>query len=206
MTNIAAQTPHILETKAKTERLYSLEAYFRREERALHKHEYYNGKIIKMPGGTFNHDNLCTKTAHILLEFVENQDLNYFVNGSNTKIRIEDFDKVFYPDAVVICEKPIYYAGRKDTIINPLIIVEVLSNSTQKFDREDKFDYYRSLESFKEYVLINQKRKLVTVYTKQSDEETWIMRDYKGDDAVAVLYALHNCPLPLKRLYRGLDI
>lgn len=205
MATIAAPILQSHETKVKTERLYSLEAYFRREERALHKHEYYNGKIIRMPGGTFNHDNLSTKAATILTVFVEDNDLNYFVNGSDTKIRIEDFDKVFYPDAVVICEKPIYYADRKDTIVNPLIIIEVLSNSTQKFDREDKFDYYRSLESFKEYVLINQKRKLVTVYTKQSDG-TWIMRDYIGDDAVAVLYALHNCPLPLKRLYRGLEI
>jgi Uma2 family endonuclease len=205
MTTIAAPIPKVLAAKAKTERLYSLETYFQREERALYKSEYHNGKIFKMPGGTFNHDNLGTKASTILTVFVEDNDLNYFVNGSDTKIRIEDFDRVVYPDAVVICEKPIYYADRKDTIINPLVIVEVLSNSTDKYDRGDKFEFYRSLESFKEYVLINQKRKLVTVYTKQSDE-TWLMRDYKGDDATAVLYALHNCPLPLKRLYRGLEI
>jgi Uma2 family endonuclease len=205
MTIIAAPIPKVLEAKVKIERLYSLETYFQREERALHKHEYCNGKIIKTPGGTFNHDNLGTKAATILTNFVENNDLNCFVNGSDTKIRIEDFNRVVYPDAVVICEKPIYYANRKDTIINPLVIVEVLSKSTDKYDEGDKFEYYRSLESFKEYVLINQKRKLVTVYTKQSDE-TWLMRDYKGDDATAILYALHNCPIPLKRLYRGLEI
>jgi Uma2 family endonuclease len=127
------------------------------------------------------------------------------VNGSDTKIRIEDFDRVVYPDAVVICEKPKYYADRKDIIVNPLVIVEVLSASIDKFDRGDKFEFYRSLESFKEYVLIHQKRKLVTVYTKQNDDN-WLMRDYKGDDATAILYALHNCPLPLKRLCKGLEI
>lgn len=205
MSVTATISQNLPEKKIRTERFYSLETYFQREDRALYKSEYHNGKIIKMPGGTFNHDNLGTKAAHLLLEFIENQDLNYFVNGSDTKIRIEDYDRVLYPDAVVICEKPIYYADRKDIIVNPLLIVEVLSNSTDKFDRGDKFEFYRSLESFKEYVLINQKRKLVTVYTKQNDD-TWLMRDYKSDDSTAILYALHHCPLPLKRLYRGLDL
>jgi Uma2 family endonuclease len=189
----------------KTERLYSLENYFQREERALHKSEYHQGKIIKMAGGSYNHDSLAIKTTHLLLEFVENQELNYRVNGSDLKIWIEAHNCVVYPDAAVIFDKPIFYDNRKDTIINPLIIVEVLSDSTGKFDREDKFKYYRSLESFKEYVLVNQKTKWVTVYTKQ-DDGSWILRDYIGEDARAVLHFLHQFELPLNRLYRGLEI
>jgi Uma2 family endonuclease len=158
-----------------------------------------------MAGGTYNHDFLSVKTTKLLDNFVEDNDLNYAISGSDLKIRIEAYDRVVYPDAAVICEKPIYYADRKDTITNPLIIVEVLSDSTNKFDKGDKFQFYRSLESFKEYVLIHQTQKWVTVYTKQEDG-TWILRDYNGDDATAILYALHQCPLPLKRLYRGLEI
>ncbi|MCY7359734.1 MAG: Uma2 family endonuclease [Rudanella sp.] len=71
-----------------------------------------------------------------------------------------------YPDAVVICEKPIYYQDREDTITNPLIVVDVLSKSTEKYDRTGKFDLYRTLPSFKEYMLVSQEYKHVSVYTK----------------------------------------
>jgi Uma2 family endonuclease len=200
---------------AKTDRFVSLEKYFQAEEKALHKHEYHNGKIIKMAGGSFNHDNLAIKTAKLIDNFVEDNDLSYLVNGSDTKIRIEDEDRVVYADALVICDKPIFYNDRTDTIVNPLIIVEIQpppappkegrKNTIEKFDKGDKFSFYRTLESFKEYVLVRQDRKYVSVYTKQPDNN-WLLRDYIGDDAVAVLYALHDCPLPLKRLYRGLEI
>jgi Uma2 family endonuclease len=183
----------------------SLEKYFQAEEMALHKSEYDNGKIIKMAGGTTLHDNLAMKAAKLIDDFVENNDLAYIVNGSETKIRIEAYNKVVYPDALVIMEKPIYYNDRNDTIINPLIVVEVLSKGTARHDRTLKFDYYRSIESFKEYVLIDQNKKRVSVFSKQEDK-TWILRDYEGDDAIAILYALHQCPIALKRLYRNLEI
>ncbi len=191
--------------KGSTERFVSLEKYFQREEKALYKSEYQEGKIIKMAGGSYNHNFLSVKITKLLDNFVEDNNLNYEISGSDLKIRIEAFDRVVYPDAAVICEKPIFYENRKDTIVNPLIIVEVLSDSTEKFDRGNKFQYYRSLESFKEYVLINQNYKIVTVYSKQEDS-SWILRDYMGDDAEAILYFLQHFALPLKRLYRGLEL
>lgn len=193
------------EKKVTTDRFVSLEKYFQREEKALYKSEYHQGNIIKMAGGTYNHDFLSVKITKLLDNFVEENDLNYSISGSDLKIRIEAFDRIVYPDAAVICEKPIFYENRNDTIVNPLIIVEVLSASTEKFDRGDKFQMYRSLESFKEYVLINQNYKIVTVYSKQEDN-SWILRDYMGDEATAILSFLHDCPLPLKRLYRGLTL
>lgn len=182
-----------------------LEKYFQDEETALHKSEYDNGKIIKMAGGTPLHDNLASIANTLINVFVENNDLAYIVNGSETKIRIEAYDKVVYPDALVIMEKPIYYKDRNDTIVNPLIVVEVLSKGTAQHDRTLKFDYYRSIETFKEYVLIDQNKKRMSIFTKQADA-TWILRDYEGEDAVAVLYALHECPISLKRLYRNMEI
>ena len=137
--------------------------------------------------------------------FIENNELNLIVSNSDTKIRIERYNKFVYPDAVVICEKPEFYQNRKDIITNPLLIVEVLSYSTKDYDRTTKYEYYRTIPSFKEYVLVHQDSKHVSVYTKQADN-TWLIRDYDGDNATAILYALHNCPLSLKRLYRGLEI
>jgi Uma2 family endonuclease len=181
----------------------SLEAYFRAEEKALEKNEYHNGRILKMAGGTFNHDSLSMKTGTLVNIFVEENNLNFFVNGSDLKIRIEEYDKVVYADALIICDSPTYFGNRKDTITNPILIVEVLSDSTKDYDRTTKFEMYRSLPSFKEYVLIHQSRKQVSVWTKQANNK-WILEDYKGDDAVAILHHIHDCPLALKRLNRGL--
>jgi Uma2 family endonuclease len=181
-------------------RRVSLEAYFRAEEKAVNKHEYHDGIIVTMAGGTFNHDNLATQATTLLNLFVFDNNYDYSVNGSETKIRIEAHNKVVYPDALVVCETPLYYNNREDTILNPLIIIEVLSKSTKEYDQTIKFDMYRTIPSFREYVLIHQDRKRASVYTKQNDE-TWLLRDYEGDDATIILYALHNCPLSLKRLY-----
>ena len=186
-------------------RRVSLETYFRAEEKSFEKNEYHNGIIVKMAGGTFNHDNIASKSVTLVNVFIEKEDLNYFVNSSDTKIRIEEYDKVVYLDALVVCEKPEYFDNRKDTIINPILIVEVLSDTTKSYDKTSKFEMYRTLKTFKEYVLIHQDRKHVSVYSKQ-DDATWILRDYDGDDAVAILYHIAQCPLPLKRLYRGLTI
>ncbi len=186
-------------------RLVSLEAYYVAEEKSFEKNEYHNGIIVKMAGGTYNHGSLAVNASTLLNIFVEENDLDFRVNGSDLKIRIEEYNKIVYPDALVISEGPIYFNDRKDTITNPILIVEVLSNSTKNYDKTTKFEMYRTLASFKEYVLIHQDRKHVSVYSKQPDA-TWILRDYDGDDATATLYHIEQCPLPLKRLYRGLTL
>jgi len=183
----------------------SIEDYFKSEEKSVYKHEYHDGIIKKIKTRTFISGHLSTKITTLVTFFLEENDLLYLVNGSDTKIRIEQYNKFVYPDAVVICEKPAFYQNRKDTITNPLVVVEVLSDSTKEYDRTLKYEYYRTIPSFKEYVLVHQDRKHVSVYTKQPDA-TWIVRDYDGDDATAILYAIQQCPLSLKRLYRGLEI
>jgi Uma2 family endonuclease len=145
-----------------------------------------------------------SKAITLINVFIEENNFDYTLNNSDIKVRIDQYDKVVYPDAVVICEKPEYFQNRKDTIVNPLLVIEVLSKSTANFDRTTKYEMYRTLPSFKEYVLIHQDYKHVSVYTKQPDN-TWIIRDYDGNDATAVLYAIEQCPLSLKRLYRGLE-
>ena len=190
--------------KATMPRLVSLEDYFRAEEKSLYKNEYHNGIIIQMAGAKLKHNRLAHRAGHIFEGFVEDNDFDYRISNSDTKIRIEDFNKIVYPDAVVICEKPDYYKGRLDTITNPTIIIEVLSPSTKEHDSNLKFDMYRTLPSFKEYVLIHQERKRVSVYSKQPNN-TWILADYDGDDAIAIVHNMHDCPLPLKRLYHRME-
>jgi len=201
----ATPTKPVRQRPTPTPQKVSVEDYFRAEQKSIHKHEYHNGIITLMAGGTFNHNNLAGKAVTLINTYFEENDFPYFINGSDTKIRIEKYNKFVYPDAVVICEKPEFYQNRKDTITNPLVVIEVLSDSTKEYDRTTKYEYYRTIPSFKEYVLVHQESKHVSVYTKQPDN-TWIVRDYEGEAAIAVLYAIQSCPLPLKRLYRGLDI
>jgi Uma2 family endonuclease len=136
-------------------KLYSFEKYLRREEKAVEKHEFYNGKIIKMPGGTDTPSEIAANTISALKIVVRPLPKKFRVYSSDLKIYLEPSDIGVYPDALVICQEPIYWQNRRDVIVNPLLIVEILSPSTQSFDRKGKFDLYQMLPSFQEYVLIN---------------------------------------------------
>jgi Uma2 family endonuclease len=186
-------------------RKLSLATYFKLEEKSLQKNEFHNGLITPMAGGKLNHNLLAQQVGNLMGNFIFDNDFHYKVSNSDTKIWIDQRNSVVYPDAVVICEQPEYFEGRKDIITNPLIVIEVLSDSSFVYDRGPKFDLYHTIDSFKEYVLISQYQKQVSVFTKQTDG-TWILRDYNGDDSTAILLALHNCPLPLHRLYRGIEL
>jgi Uma2 family endonuclease len=199
----ALALPRTQNVAVKTPKYITLEAYFKAEEKSLTKNEYHDGIIIPMAGAKLKHNRLAHTAAFLIETFSEANNLDCIVSNSDTKIRIEDFNKVVYPDALVISPPPQYYNGREDTITNPLVIVEVLSISSKKFDEGTKFEMYRSLPSFKEYVLVFQDLRRVAVWTKQNDG-SWLPIDYIGEDAVAILHTLDGCPLPLKRLYRGL--
>lgn len=186
-----------------TSPIAKLMRYFAAEEKALEKSEYYNGKVVKMAGGTLNHSRLSIKVAKLIDNFVEDSNYDFIVADSNLKVWIETKQSAVYPDALVICQQPEYYNNRRDTIVNPTLAVEVLSNSTKKYDTEAKFDLYRTLPSFKEYVLISQKQAFVDVYTLR-DDGVWEIRNYKDND-IAILKTLNDCPLSLERLYRGIE-
>ncbi len=199
----ALALPKMREIALKSPKIITLEAYFKAEEKSLAKNEYHDGIIIPMAGAKLKHNRLAHKTAYLIEKFLEEEELPFIVSNSDTKIRIEAFNKVVYPDAVVICAPPQYFNGREDTITNPLLVVEVLSASTKMYDRTTKFEMYRTIPSFKEYVLVYQDRRHVAVWTKQNDG-SWLPKDYIGDESTAILNALDGCPLPLNKLYKGL--
>ncbi|MCU0346058.1 MAG: Uma2 family endonuclease [Saprospiraceae bacterium] len=150
---------------------YSLDEYFALEEKAEEKHEYHNGKIIPMPGGSIPHSKIAVNITTALEVWIKSQKLPLVVLSSDTKIRIQDFNRNLYPDALVVCEKVDYWNGRTDIITNPVLIFEVLSESTEQYDREDKFRMYRTLPSFREYVLVNQFKPLINDYFLQNEQE-----------------------------------
>lgn len=141
--------------KVRNPKVYTFEEYLRREEKAVEKHEFYNGKIVKMPGGTDIHSEIAGNMITTLKIAIRPLPRKFKVYTSDLKIRIESLNIGVYADALVICEQPQYWQDRHDVIVNPLLIVEVLSPSTQAYDRLGKFELYKLLPSFQEYVLIN---------------------------------------------------
>jgi Uma2 family endonuclease len=185
---------------AAIEKLISIEEYFRLEDKSFTKNEYHNGILLKMAGAKLKHNLLAQAASALLFNHVRANRLNLIVSNSDTKIYIEKVNKIVYPDAVVISRPPLFFKKRKDTIVNPYLIVEVMSDSTEKHDRTGKFEWYRSIPSFQEYVLIYQDTKQIVVWTKQLDN-TWVLRDYIGEDAIALLHTLEGCSMPLRDLY-----
>ena len=98
---------------------FSLEEYFALEEMAGEKHEFHNGKIKTMPGGTIPHNKIAVNITTALENWIEANNLPFLVLNSDTKIRIEKFNRSVYPDVLVVCEKLQYWKGRKDIILNP---------------------------------------------------------------------------------------
>lgn len=140
----------------KPARKYTLEEYLRKEANSTHKHEFINGEIIKMPNARYNHNLIAMNIAIDLSYQTENSDKNYQILGSDQKIYFPSLDEGVYADALAVCEKPLFWDNDDLLLINPILVVEVLSKSTQKYDRTGKFDKYKTLESFKEYVMIRQ--------------------------------------------------
>ncbi|WP_428658072.1 Uma2 family endonuclease [Runella sp.] len=181
---------------------YSIEEYFELEAQSLEKLEYYDGKITKISGVSYVHNRIATNVLTALnIALIETM---FEVSNSDTKIHIPSIESFVYPDAVVICEKPLFYQNRVDTILNPLLVVEVLSPSTEEYDRGEKFYLYRSLASFKEYVVVHQKHALVSAFFRLNE------KDWRTDDVADLTETVHlqsiDVKLKLSNIYRGIDL
>lgn len=154
---------------AENTRTYTVQEYLKLERRTGRKYAYYDGKLEEMPGGTIHHNTVTANIfgllyAHILTK----PELQVF--GSDQKIYLPKFNFYLYPDAVVITGEPIITDDEADAIINPLLIIETLSKSTERYDRGQKFVEYQSLPSFKEYVLLRQDAPEAFCYYRQQPD------------------------------------
>ena len=182
----------------KSPRLYSLEEYLRREAKAVDKHEFYNGIIQKMGNAKFNHNLITSNTSRLLGNAL--LEMPFIVLGDGQKIFIESKNVAVYPDCLVICEKPVFYNGLEYLITNPLVVVEVLSRSTAQYDRTDKFSLYKTLPSFKEYVLIDSLGcEVETCFREEPD--LWRFKT-ETDLAASVTFRALGVSIALSDIYR----
>ncbi|MEM8528957.1 MAG: Uma2 family endonuclease [Bacteroidota bacterium] len=177
----------------------TLEEYLAFEAKSEVKHEFINGKIVEMPGATGPHNIIASNLMTCIKIALKAKEATHIVMGSDMKIYIEDIDQVRYPDAVVVCEELIYHGNNKMLLINPLLIIEVLSPSTEEFDRTTKFEQYKQLPSFKEYLLVHQERPLVSTYFRE-EEDLWRIRSTRGLEESCTLKSI-DIELALKDVY-----
>ena len=185
-------------------RKYTEEEYFALEAQSINKLEYYNGTVIPMAGGTAVHNEIAARIIALLVHALDEKEEVFKVYNSDMKIQLPAYNRYVFPDAVVVCKEPEYYQGRPDIIVNPLLVVEVLSPSTSAHDRSGKFMDYRTLPSFQEYLLIRQDMPAVTTLY-QSAPHHWEDADVQGMDQTVTLRSV-DCVLSLNRLYKGVKL
>jgi len=180
---------------------YTPEEYLTLEEHAEFKSEYHDGEIIPMTGGSLNHNEIITNFWALKAQ-LRRQGFRFF--SSDVRLWLPQYRRFFYPDVMVIEGEPILYQNRTDTVVNPKLIIEVLSKSTRDYDMTDKFRYYRSIPELQEYILVNQYLVEVQQYTK-TDQGFWIYRSYESIDDL-LKFGTIEAELKLTEIYEGISL
>jgi Uma2 family endonuclease len=172
--------------------------YFVWEEKQLCRHEYINGEVYAMSGGTQNHSRIALKFAALLDNYLADSRCRVF--NSDCRVNIVETDDYTYPDVSVSCDQ-------RDTttaqyITYPCLIVEVLSDSTEAYDRGNKFFHYRQNPQLRDYVLVSSQAVAIDLYRKGNDER-WEIINYRAGDVVELQSV--DLSFPIEQAYRGID-
>ena len=160
---------------------YSPEEYLELEISSVDKHEYIDGEIRLMPGGMPNHNRIIGNLSAALNFAFKGKPYEAFV--TDQRLWIPRKRTYTYPDIMIITGELELQEGRKDTLTNPSVIIEVLSKSTQNYDKGDKFTTYRSISTFQEYILVDQYSIHVEHYVK-TEQRKWVFQEYDEVDNV----------------------
>ena len=172
------------------------EEYLAKERKALIKSEYRNGQIYVMPGASHEHNVIRGNTFAEL--HIQLRDRTCIVYPSDMRVKVSSTGRYTYPDVVVVCEAPRFEDSHFDTLLNPTVLIEVLSPSTAAYDRGEKFASYQKLDSLCEYVLISQDSVHVEHYLRQG--QTWDLAAFRSLDDVFSLVSI-GCELSLQAIY-----
>lgn len=183
------------------QRYYSSEEYLELEVNSEERHEYIDGQIIQMTGGTPNHNQIALNLSGMLNFLLKRQPYRVFV--TDQRLWIPNRRILTYPDVMVVRTPLEYQEGRRDTLINPIFIAEVLSKSTKSYDRDEKFAAYRSIPSFQEYILIDQYKMHVEQYFK-TENNKWIFSEFE-DGEESLNLASVPCQVLLGDIYDKVD-
>ncbi len=183
------------------DRRYTIEEYLAFERASETKHEYYAGQIFAMSGASLPHNRITRNLLRAIGERLDNTPCEPLPNDMRVKAPSGLYT---YPDAIIVCGKPQLDDATVDTLLNPAVLFEVLSPSTEAYDRGKKFDLYQSIPTLQEYVLIAQDWPAVYHYTRQGEEQKWLMDSYHQLNQSLTLNTV-VCSVPLAEIYRQVE-
>ena len=172
------------------------EQYLALDRAAEFKSEYFDGEMFAMTGGSMQHARLQKNITGELYNALSGGKCEPF--GSDFRVRVSS-RMYTYPDISVVCGKPLLADNTQDALLNPVVIVEVLSLSTETNDRGLKLQHYRTIASLQDYILVDQNEARIEQYTRQ-ENNLWILRDYQRLDEELVITSI-GVSLPLRRIY-----
>jgi len=165
------------------------------------KHEFLDGRIFAMAGANERHLMICANLGQQLNNRLAGKEC--FAWGSDTRVKAEQTGLYTYPDVVVVCRGPLFEDEHRDTLLNPRIVFEVLSPSTEKYDRGHKAEHYRRVPSLTDYLFVAQDRAYVEHYRRADDGE-WILREYADVDGSMELKSV-EVAVPLLEVYANVE-
>ncbi len=171
--------------------------YLKFDHQSDQKYEYDDGQIYLMAGATPRH-NLISASVNFTL-YAQLRGKGCFIYSGDMRIKVEKTGLYTYPDMTIVCGQPQYEDTKPPTLLNPTVIIEILSPSTERDDRGKKFQHYRNLDSLQEYILISQSGYRIEKFTKQTDK-VWLFREAVGRYETLILSSL-NCQLALSEVY-----
>ncbi|MBF0548971.1 MAG: Uma2 family endonuclease [Deltaproteobacteria bacterium] len=172
------------------------EEYLALERAAGHKSEYFNGQIFALAGAGRQHNQITVNIARELSTQFRGRECAIYVNDMRVKVSATGL--YTYPDAAAVCGEPLFEDDHLDTLLNPTVIMEVLSDSTEAYDRGGKFALYRRLPSLQEYVIIAQDQARVEHFVRQGTQ--WVMSEVDDLTGTISLDSI-DCRLPLQEIY-----
>lgn len=180
------------------------EEYLAVERRNEYKSEYVDGEVFAMTGASRRHNLIAVNMTAEIHRQLRGRPCETYAGDMRVRIQSKRVYAYTYPDVVVVCGEPRFEDGHLDTLLNPTVVIEVLSESTERYDRGRKFGFYRTIESLAEYVLVAQDEHRVEQYTRQADGR-WLLSDHRSPEEVVELTSV-RCALALREVYERVTL
>ncbi len=183
--------------------IFTFDEYLEFERQADERHEFIDGKIVKMAGESLSHSRICINLA---VEFGSQlRRRNCEALSPNMKVRTTTQSLFAYPDLTIVCGEPQFHDVKKDVLINPMAIFEVMSPSTERYDRGEKFQYYKNeTPSLTDYILVSQDQILVEQFTKQTNG-TWLYRSFERTEDLLQIASI-ECEVLIEDIYLRVEL
>lgn len=177
------------------------EDYLKFERKSEERHEYFDGEIFAMSGAKRNHNKVVGNLSGLIWQHLKGKDCEFY--PTDMRVFVPETGLYTYPDLVVVCGEPEFQDDVFDTLLNPILLIEVLSETTESYDRGKKFQHYRSIESLQEYILVSQNEARIEKYVRHGDG-FWLLSEAVGIDS-NIEFSSIECEIELSEVYDKID-